>query len=94
MLIGIKPKPTANGVDGYSDETSPVGSYPNGKLPYEAFDMIGNVWEWIEAILGIVIDADNILHDTLFVVVDQIPKEERLFKETDISKACVYTWLA
>ena len=31
--------------DGYST-TAPTGSFPEGKSPYNAFDMIGNVWEW------------------------------------------------
>ncbi len=31
--------------DGYVD-TAPVGSFPAGKSPYEALDLIGNVWEW------------------------------------------------
>jgi formylglycine-generating enzyme required for sulfatase activity len=28
-------------------DTSPVKSYPNGVSPYEAYDMAGNVWEWV-----------------------------------------------
>jgi len=28
-------------------DTTPVGSYPNGASPYGAFDMAGNVWEWV-----------------------------------------------
>jgi len=32
--------------DGYSD-TAPVGSYEGGKSPYGAYDMAGNVIEWV-----------------------------------------------
>jgi formylglycine-generating enzyme required for sulfatase activity len=32
--------------DGYA-ETAPVGSYPDGVSPYGAYDMAGNVLEWV-----------------------------------------------
>ena len=32
--------------DGYR-YTAPVGSYEGGKSPYGAYDMAGNVWEWV-----------------------------------------------
>ena len=32
--------------DGYC-YTAPVGSYEGGKSPYGAYDMAGNVWEWV-----------------------------------------------
>jgi len=32
---------------GCVDDTTPVGSYPSGKSPYGAYDMAGNVWEWV-----------------------------------------------
>lgn len=35
-----------NTSDGY-ERTAPVGSFPAGASPYSAFDMGGNVWEWV-----------------------------------------------
>ena len=34
----------AESEDGYA----PVGSFPNNKSPYGAYDMAGNAWEWVE----------------------------------------------
>ena len=41
--------------DGYAD-TAPVGHYEAGKSPYGAYDMVGNVWEWVADWYGY--DAD------------------------------------
>jgi formylglycine-generating enzyme required for sulfatase activity len=37
----------ANLVDSGLNRTQPVGSYPDGKSFYGAYDMAGNVWEWV-----------------------------------------------
>jgi formylglycine-generating enzyme required for sulfatase activity len=34
-------------IDDGSRSTTPVGSYEAGKSPYGAYDMAGNVWEWV-----------------------------------------------
>jgi formylglycine-generating enzyme required for sulfatase activity len=43
------PKITNTGDDGNWEEgVAPVGSYQRNKSPYGAYDMSGNVWEWVE----------------------------------------------
>ena len=37
--------------DGFPD-TAPVGSFPEGKSVYGAYDMAGNVWEWVNDWFG------------------------------------------
>ncbi len=34
-------------VDDGHEYTAPVGSYPDGRSAFGAFDMAGNVWEWV-----------------------------------------------
>lgn len=36
-----------NGREGGYTETTPVGSFAGGVSPYGAYDMSGNVWEWV-----------------------------------------------
>ncbi len=36
-----------NGNNACVGDTTPVGSYENGKSFYGAYDMAGNVWEWV-----------------------------------------------
>jgi formylglycine-generating enzyme required for sulfatase activity len=42
----IVPGPVNACNDGYR-YTAPVGRYEGGKSPYGAYDMAGNVWEWV-----------------------------------------------
>ncbi len=63
-------KSRANTNDGGPGSTTPVGSYPQGASPYDAFDMAGNVWEWTSTIYkpyhdGRKKDADATSHRVL-----------------------------
>ena len=39
----------ANTIDGGPKRTTPIGTYPSGISPCGAFDMAGNVWEWLSS---------------------------------------------
>lgn len=40
------PSPNLANFDHLVNETTPVGTYPQGASPYGALDMAGNAWEW------------------------------------------------
>jgi formylglycine-generating enzyme required for sulfatase activity len=42
----------ANYQSSCAGSTTPVGSYKSGKSPYGAYDMTGNVWEWVNDSYG------------------------------------------
>jgi serine/threonine-protein kinase len=41
------PDPSRLNFDHLVDDTTEVGKYPAGASPYGAFDLAGNVWEWV-----------------------------------------------
>lgn len=46
VVLRLQAAPEAVGGGERINTTWPVGSVPEGKSPYGAFDMLGNVWEW------------------------------------------------